>query len=131
MIKVPPTATLEEATRSSETSFEEVVKAFDSKLQEKIGQASSVDAPLVLVVESHRTWNTGFILEHIRPCIETLVARSGISALILLYPPGEIANSQGPLVRPRGILVLNHKSLYPLSANVETALEAMLKAGSS
>lgn len=129
MLKVPRNATLEEATRSSETSFEEVVKAFDSKLQGKIGQAASVQAPFVLVVESHRTWNAGFILEHIRPCIETLiVAQSGISALILLYPPGEIANWQGRLTRPRGILVLNSKPLYPLNANVEKALVDMLNA---
>jgi hypothetical protein len=110
MISVPPTATLEEATRSSETSLEDVVKAFDSKFQEKIGQASSVEAPFVLVVESHRTWNSGFILEHIRPCIEALVqAQTGISALILLYPPGQIANSQGPLDRSLGIVVVNQK----------------------
>jgi len=128
MISVPPPATLEEATRSSETPLGEIVKAFDSKLREKIDQAASVEAPFVLVAESHRTWNSGFVLEHIRPCIEALVPpQTRISALILLYPPGQIANSQGLLARPLGIIVVNQKSTYPLGTNVGTAVEDMLE----
>jgi hypothetical protein len=124
MLKLPRTATLEEATRTSETSSLEVVKAFDSKLQEKADQAASVKAPVVLVVESHRTWNSGFILQHIKPSIETLVqSQPSVSALILLYPPGAIANCQGPIPRPLGVIVVNDNPSYPLNTTVETTLK--------
>jgi hypothetical protein len=128
MLSVPSNATLEEATRSSETSLEVVVKACDSKLQEKIDQAASVEAPFMLVVESHRTWNAGFILKYIRPCIETMVqAQIRISALILLHPPGEIGNPHGILARSLGIVVVNQAPKYPLDKKVETALRDIIE----
>src|SRR5208283_1039143 len=120
---------IEQVSIKEEYSFEAAIKLIDAKLQSKITQAKSIGGKLVVVVDPHPMWNSGFILQN--KDISSLVTKQGyelISGIMILYQSEGIAVKGREVSRPKGLFVSNPKALAPLTSKTDNALNRMLSA---